>query len=133
MAELPTLVYDGDCAFCTRCVGWLQRRLPRQPRVIAWQVADLPSLGLTEQQCSEAVQWVDGERRAAGADGVARVLIWTGGAWPILGRLLLIPGVRQIARLVYGWVARNRGKMPGGTAACTVPQAAPRSDFDTAA
>jgi predicted DCC family thiol-disulfide oxidoreductase YuxK len=129
MATLPTLVFDGDCAFCTRCVRWMERRLPRQPRVIAWQVADLGALGLTAQQCTDAVQWVEDGRSAAGADGIARLLIWTGGFWPALGRVMLLPGVIHAARLSYRWVARNRDKMPGGTAACAVP---PR-DTDTAA
>ena len=35
------LVYDGDCAFCTRCVDWAERHLPLRPRVVAWQHADL--------------------------------------------------------------------------------------------
>jgi len=126
---LPTLVYDGDCAFCTRCVRWMERRLPRQPRVIAWQVADLPALGVTEQDCTHAVQWVEGGTHVGGADGIARLLVWTGGPWRLLGRLTLLPGVIHIARLAYRWVARNRDRMPGGTAACAVPP----TDTDTAA
>jgi predicted DCC family thiol-disulfide oxidoreductase YuxK len=130
MADLPTLVYDGDCAFCTRCVRWMERRLPRQPRVIAWQVADLPALGLSVQDCTDAVQWVDGGRRYAGADAAALVLVWEGGPWRVLGRLMLLPGVIHLARLVYRWIARNRDRMPGGTAACAVPQ---KKDADPAA
>jgi predicted DCC family thiol-disulfide oxidoreductase YuxK len=129
MAALPTLVYDGDCAFCTRCVRWLERRLPRQPRVIAWQVADLPALGLTPEECTDALQWVEGDRHAAGADGIARLLVWTGGGWRLIGRLVLVPGVIRVARVAYRWIARNRHRMPGGSAACAVP---PR-DTDSAA
>lgn len=129
MATLPTLVYDGDCAFCTRCVRWMERRLPKQPRVIAWQVADLAALGVTAQEVTDAVQWVEGDAHVGGADGIARLLVWAGGVWSLLGRLMLLPGVIHVARVVYRWIARNRGKMPGGTAACAVP---PR-DTDTAA
>lgn len=34
------------------------------------------------------------------------------------------PPVRPLAGLVYRWVARNRSRMPAGTAACAVPRAA---------
>jgi len=31
-----------------------------------------------------------------------------------------MPVVSQLAGFVYRWVARNRQKMPGGTAACAI-------------
>ncbi len=36
------------------------------------------------------------------------------------GYALSLPVVSPIAGVVYRWVARNRQKMPGGTAACAI-------------
>ena len=118
---LPLLVFDGDCAFCTRSVRILERRVRRRPTIRAWQTLDLPSLGLTEEMCTEAVQLVQVDRSVVSAHiAVARTLIFGGRGWAVLGRLMLLPGVRYLAGVVYRWVARNRHRLPGGTAACAI-------------
>ena len=45
------------------------------------------------------------------------------GARP-LGVLLLTPPFSWIAKAAYRWIANNRDRMPGGTAACALPQEA---------
>jgi predicted DCC family thiol-disulfide oxidoreductase YuxK len=35
---------------------------------------------------------------------------------------MLLPGIKQVAGVVYRWVAKNRDRMPGGTAECALPQ-----------
>ena len=60
-----TFVYDGDCAFCTLCARFIERRIPSRATVIPWQFADLPALGLTREQAEAAVQWVGEDGRIA--------------------------------------------------------------------
>lgn len=121
----PTFVYDGDCAFCTSCANFIGRRIPTGARVVPWQFADLDALGLTMEQCEEAVQWVgtDGAR-ASGPEAIAHLLRGGGAGWRPLGWLLNRRPVLAVARPAYRWVARNRHRMPGGTAACALPQSA---------
>jgi predicted DCC family thiol-disulfide oxidoreductase YuxK len=114
----PTFLFDGDCAFCSLCARWVERHLPRQPHLVPWQFAELEPLGLTAAECSAAVQWIAGDDHAAGADAIGRLLVFQRGGWRAVGRALLLPGVVQIARLVYRWVSRHRDRMPGGTPAC---------------
>lgn len=118
----PVLVFDGDCAFCTASVRRMERWVGRRPVVVAWQQADLPRLGLTPQQCTDALQWVGaaGENRQ-GAAAVAATLRYAGRGWSVLGLLLDAPVVRTLAQWVYRWVARNRHRLPGGTPACSLP------------
>lgn len=120
--DRPLLVFDGDCAFCTRSVRFVERRLRRHPRIAAWQSLDLAALGLTQSECEEAVQWIgaDGTRASAHV-AVARTLVHGGKGWAVLGWFILIPGVRSVAGWVYRWIARNRHRMPGGTAQCNLP------------
>ena len=120
----PTFVYDGDCAFCTTCADFIGRRIPTGARVVPWQFADLDALGLTVAQCEEAVQWVGADGvRAAGPDAIARLLGASRPGWRMLGATLRVPPVRALAWPAYRWVARNRHRLPGGTAACSLPQA----------
>ncbi|HVE63603.1 MAG TPA: DUF393 domain-containing protein [Mycobacteriales bacterium] len=119
-----TLIYDGDCAFCTRCVQLMERRLPARPRVTPWQWADLPRLGVTQAQAERSVLWVEpGSPPLAGAAAIARLLVQCGGLWLALGRAMQVPPVSWLAAGVYRLIANNRGRLPGGTAACALPQA----------
>jgi predicted DCC family thiol-disulfide oxidoreductase YuxK len=120
----PTFLYDGDCAFCSSCARFIERRVPTAAAVLPWQHADLAALGVTEQQAEAAVQWVarDGAV-AAGPVAIARLLVDAGSFWRMLGAVLGLRPVAALAWPVYRWVARNRHRMPGGTAACSLPQA----------
>ncbi|MBR7742794.1 DUF393 domain-containing protein [Phycicoccus sp. BSK3Z-2] len=122
----PVLVFDGDCAFCTSSARLLARlrRSPGDFAVEPWQRLDLPALGLTEEQCSQAVQWVARDGRVSAAErGIARSLLASRVMVRPVGALLLAPAVRPLAGVVYRWVARNRSRMPGGTPACALPPA----------
>ncbi len=125
--DRPTFVFDGDCAFCSSCARFIERRIRPAAHVVAWQFADLDALGVTEEQAGAAVQWVSaGRAPTAGPVAIADMLRTAPG---LAGRLLWRPagavlGLRPVAALawpVYRWVARNRHRMPGGTAACALP------------
>ena len=120
--DRPLLVFDGDCAFCTRSVRLVERRIRRHPHIVAWQSLDLAEWGLTQAECEEAVQWIDTDGTRASAHlAVARTLVYGGRGWALLGRVISAPGIRTVAGAVYRWVARNRHRMPGGTAQCNLP------------
>jgi predicted DCC family thiol-disulfide oxidoreductase YuxK len=122
----PVLVFDGDCAFCTNCVRALERIGPRA-EIVAWQLTDLPALGLTEQQAAAAVQWVGADRGVrSGHEAIAAALLSAGGFWRALGRLLLAPGASWVAARAYRLVAANRYRLPGGTPACALSDSADR-------
>ena len=123
--ERPVLVYDGDCAFCTTCARLLERIGP-DAEIVAWQLTDLAELGITEEQATDAVQWVqiDGTVRS-GHEAIAAVLSTAGRIWKIIGRLLLLPGISWMAAKAYRLVADNRYRLPGSTPACAVRAGGP--------
>lgn len=133
--ERPVFLYDGDCAFCTSCARFIERRIPTGATVVAWQHADLDDLGVAPADAEAAVQWIParpGDQAAAparpgsvaaGPEAIARLLVEAGGVWRPLGRALARRSVLSLARPVYRWVSRNRHRMPGGTPACSLPQA----------
>jgi predicted DCC family thiol-disulfide oxidoreductase YuxK len=122
--ERSTFVYDGDCEFCTSCAEFIDRRIPTTARVVPWQFADLGALGLTVAQCEQAVQWVDVDgARAAGPDAIARLLCRSRPGWRAVAVVLRLAVVRAVAWPAYRFVARNRHRLPGGTAACAIPHA----------
>ena len=121
-------VFDGDCAFCSSCAAFIERRIPTPARVVAWQHIDLTPLGLTRADCEAAVQWV--ERGAdgrivvgplAGPVGIAALLRSSTWAWRLAGSLLAVPPVTAVAWPLYRWISRNRHRLPGGTPVCSLP------------
>ncbi|MGH8795140.1 MAG: thiol-disulfide oxidoreductase DCC family protein [Stackebrandtia sp.] len=126
MSDQAVFLFDGDCAFCSLCAKFIGRRMRTEAQVLPWQEVDIDALGLTEEACDAAVQWAaPGEPVKAGPDAIARLLRSAGGAfglWRVAGALLALPPARWLAWPVYRWVARNRHRMPGGTAACSLPQ-----------
>jgi predicted DCC family thiol-disulfide oxidoreductase YuxK len=114
----PLLVFDGDCGFCTRALGWL--RLLDRRRIIDTVPSQRPgvpeSLGLTREQCSASVQWrgVDGYR-AEGAEAIAAAL-------SVALKSDLPRRLHQRTagpqRAMYTWVATNRHRLPGVTPWC---------------
>ena len=112
------LVFDGNCGFCTRSVGWV-RAMDRRGRIEVrpYQEPGAPeSIGTDAATCADAVQWrgPDG-RRLAGAAAVNAVLD------TVTGTNLPSTVYRATAGLqerVYRWVADHRGQFPGTTPYC---------------
>jgi predicted DCC family thiol-disulfide oxidoreductase YuxK len=120
--ERPVLVFDGDCAFCTRCAGFLERIGP-DATIVAWQLTDLAELGITAERASDAVQWVEVDGRVrSGHEAIGAVLGTAGPFWRLMARVILLPGVSWLAAKAYRLVANNRYRLPGGTPACTVAE-----------
>ncbi|WP_326680995.1 thiol-disulfide oxidoreductase DCC family protein [Streptomyces sp. NBC_01237] len=118
------LAFDGDCGFCQAAVRQIQRRASPRMEAVAWQT--LPP-ELTEPHL-ERLDWevllFDGDRvRDGGAPALAGLLgTSTVRTYRSVGQFLQLPLIRLAANLVYRWVAGNRQRMPGGTAACAVPR-----------
>jgi predicted DCC family thiol-disulfide oxidoreductase YuxK len=99
---------------------WLRPRCDITP----WQRVDLKSLGVDQQRAEYEVLWVTPDGASyGGAQGVAKLLLGSGGGWAVLGGLLRLPPLRWVAHGVYRLVANNRERMPGGTPACALPSA----------
>ena len=118
-----TFLYDGDCAFCSSCVRFVERFIPTPATITPWQFADLSALGVSRDEASDAVQWIEpGRPVLAGPAAIARLLRTSRRAgWRPAGALLALRPFTALAWPVYRWVARNRHRLPGGTAACALP------------
>ena len=110
------LIFDGECSFCRTVACWIKQKLPAQVCVEPWQSLDLSELGLSQQQVTAAVWWLDQRNidsiRASGHAGIGRALQAAGGFWGALGRLILLAPFSYLARLMYWLIARYRRHIP---------------------
>ncbi|MEO7349336.1 MAG: DCC1-like thiol-disulfide oxidoreductase family protein [Terrimesophilobacter sp.] len=119
-----TLVFDGDCGFCTSSVEWLTRTLPAMPQATPFQWAPLEELGLTLDETKDRVWLVTSDRAGrlhqyGGYLAVSRLLRHQPHlGWRFLGVLLDTPPFSLAAGIGYSLIARFRYRMPGGTPAC---------------
>jgi len=128
-AERWTVVYDGDCGFCTRSVSWLARwdrrgllRFVRSQDAAA--LAALPPMAPAALAAAMHLVTPAGEvfAGAAGAPHILRLV--PGGR--ALAALFRLPGVPALADRVYRLVARHRHRLPGATDRCDVEAGADR-------
>ncbi|RCW43742.1 putative DCC family thiol-disulfide oxidoreductase YuxK [Halopolyspora algeriensis] len=120
--ELPVLVYDGDCGFCTGSAR-LVERLPVRVRLAPWQEEDLTALRTTEERARHEVLWVDSAGHVFGGGmAVAELLKHCRGPWKVLGRVLAAPGIRTVVDGVYRRVSANRQHLSFATPACRLPE-----------
>ncbi|MBS2964551.1 DUF393 domain-containing protein [Actinocrinis puniceicyclus] len=119
----PTLVFDGDCGFCTASVHVLERWCRPEVRFVPWQRLDLAAHRLTREQVTTSVQWLPVTADApirSGAAAVARVLLRSRRPWRPLGALMLMPPISWLAAAAYKVISANRYRLPGSTPACAV-------------
>jgi predicted DCC family thiol-disulfide oxidoreductase YuxK len=117
-----TLLYDGDCTFCRRCVAALaawdrRRRLRFVPFQDAVVLAALP--GIPRAALEQAMHLVspDGTLAAGAAAAPAILRLLPGGR--VLTRLFAVPGVPRVAAQLYTAVARNRHRLGCGSGTCS--------------
>ncbi|QNN22027.1 DUF393 domain-containing protein [Planctomycetales bacterium ZRK34] len=110
----PIVVYDGECPYCRRQVGKMQRRdddgvfdyVPRQTEGLEQRFPKL-----AEGDFNTGLRLIEpgGEIFVAG-DAVyhiaRRLRGWRNWAW-----LYQVPGLKQLFRAVYAQIARNRQKL----------------------
>lgn len=116
-----TLIFDGDCAFCTRCAVWGASNLSEFPTAKAFQNISPASYGLNDADVRKSVWIIDGRVVLSGARAVAWILkAQPKFFWRIVGRFIDWCPIRPISAAAYRLVAINRHRMPGGTANCKV-------------
>jgi predicted DCC family thiol-disulfide oxidoreductase YuxK len=106
-----TVLYDGNCGLCRASVARVRRLDPRG----LIELVDLHDPSVTARfpqidrdTAMRLMQAVDSRGQIySGADAWARIGLALPG-WNLVAWVLLVPGIRFIARHVYAWIARNR-------------------------
>lgn len=119
------VLYDGDCPFCRKSVGWL-KRLDWLGRLHfrSAREAELPTATVPldrDKMLTEMHVLTPDRRRAPAGFAAFRWIAWRLPLTTPLAPLLYLPGVPWVGNRVYRWVARNRfGLVPCHGGACQV-------------
>lgn len=96
-------IYDHDCGFCTRVVGYFASRTRDVEFVPSYRYERPTTVDLERT----AMAVVDG-REYTEHMAIASLLRHSSRGWKLAGRLLASKPVAPVARRVYRWVAANR-------------------------
>ena len=103
----------------------IARRWDASIDAVPWQrfgADGLPGLGLTEAEVGRSAWWiVPGQAPEGDHLAIIRSLQASAGWTRWLGAVLAVPPLRWVSAALYPVVARNRGRLPGGTPACKAP------------
>jgi predicted DCC family thiol-disulfide oxidoreductase YuxK len=115
----PTLVFDGDCGFCTTVAKHFEKRSRVPIEIAAWQLTDLSRWSLTAEQASAQVYLVADGTLFGGHEAFAEFMRLQGDPFHrAVAGVMRAPGLRRISAWGYRVVAKNRHRLPGGTPAC---------------
>lgn len=110
------VVYDGDCGICQASADWIKRNVPGVSVVSHYEYG-VHELG--------SVWFINDTQMWEGADAVAHVLMRARKKiFHVVGKAMLLPGIRQCATGVYRVIAHNRRHISRllGLKACAVPK-----------
>ena len=127
-----TLIFDGDCGFCTTAANYAVARSKYPIRAVPWQRCELASYGLTPEKAAIKVYVVarheattPGEPKFVSAYGgheafAALLRLHPDGYLRLVGATMMVPPFSWISAIIYAVVAKYRHKLPGGTPACKI-------------
>ena len=114
------MLNDADCGFCMRTAR-LVPRLGVDVDSSTVQAADLEALGVDPARPVVEMPYVHPDGRVDYGHRAFASILRTGPLpWRLVGRLMTTAVVEPVAIRAYRWVAHNRHRMPGGTAACSL-------------
>jgi len=116
----PTILFDGDCSLCNGAVRFITANDPAG-RFAFRSLQDEGEVPHDAQP--DAIVLLDYGRRYEASDAALHIALGMRWPWPLAFAAILIP--RSIRDAVYRWIARNRYRWFGRTAACAIPPPPP--------
>ena len=114
------MLNDGDCGFCMRTAAQVPR-LGVHVDAATLQSVDLAQWGIDEERAYVEMPYVHPDGRVDYGHRAWAAILATGPLpWRAVSRVMTSGVGDPVARRVYHWVAANRSRLPGGTAACSI-------------
>ncbi len=119
ISQTPTLIFDGDCGFCTSAANFIVKRSKVAITAHPWHFIDTTEYGVLQPQAQERVYMVVDGQAFGGHEAFAAILrLQNNWLLSTIAFVIVVPPICWLARIGYRLVAKYRHKLPGGTPAC---------------
>lgn len=123
MSSNITLIFDGDCGFCTTSANAVVKRSKVRITATPWQFTDFSEQEITAADAADQVYLVIDGVAFGGHEAFAMILRVQPNAFlRFVGKSLMSRSLNWIAKPTYRLTAKYRHLLPGGTPACRLPQ-----------
>jgi predicted DCC family thiol-disulfide oxidoreductase YuxK len=123
MSSNITLIFDGDCGFCTTVANRIVKLSKTRIVAVPWQFADLRQFSLTQAEVADRVYLAIDDQNFGGHEAFAMVFrVQPNSVLRFMGKIMMSRNLRWASMPMYRLVARYRHKLPGGTPACKLPR-----------
>ena len=124
MRDLEILIFDRDCAFCTKSAAWGKAKLKYFPALKGFQELNPADYGLTKKDVESSIWLIRPGKKPLSANEAAAAILRSqpNYFWRLLGHLADSYWIKPFAKQLYYIVARNRHKLPGATESCELPK-----------
>jgi predicted DCC family thiol-disulfide oxidoreductase YuxK len=114
-----TLIFDGDCGFCTSSANFIVKVSKPKVTAIPYQWAELQEFGLSLEETQKKVYLNVAGNNYSGHLAVAKLLrMQPNILLSALGAVAIVPPFTWAGAGIYWLTAKYRHKLPGGTPAC---------------
>ena len=114
-----TLIFDGDCGFCTTSANFIVKESKPKITAVPYQWSELQEFGLTREQTEKKVYLHVAGKNYSGHKAVAKLLRMQPNIFQrAVGVVAIIPPFTWVGAGIYWLTAKYRHKLPGGTPAC---------------
>lgn len=118
---LTTVIFDGDCSFCSSAARFAQKYVAPKLNYQPYQQTDLAEFNLALTECEAALQLVTNSGEKFSAERAVLKLLKSGNLFArTVGLALQFPGFKPILKFGYAKVAKNRHRLPGGRPECSL-------------
>ena len=105
-----TLIFDGDCGFCTRSAKWIYKRVGNQIELLPCQdprrALDFPTI--EQEHCMEAMWLITADGTYYRAQDALPQILRMMPRWRLIAWVCELPGIRHISPHIYRLIANNR-------------------------
>jgi predicted DCC family thiol-disulfide oxidoreductase YuxK len=121
MPTTPLFLFDADCGICQQGTDRIRETIAPPAEIVGYQSVDLDALGVSEKAVEEGPVLVRSDgTHVVGPRAMAELLASARSPYRQAGRVMLLPGVRQVLGAVGPVMYRNKHRLPGASDSCRV-------------
>ena len=121
MSTSPLFLFDADCGICETATDRIRQTIAPPVEIVGYQSVDLEALGVStaEVEVGPVLVRSDGSH-VVGPGAMAELLTTARSPYRQAGRVMLLPGIRQVLGAVGPVMYRNKHRLPGVGDSCRV-------------